>query len=314
MQTLTVIILLAGGILCLYMGAELLVMAASKLARSFGMTSLMTGLTIVSFCTSTPELASSLMAQIEGPYPDVALGNVIGTNIANIGLILGALALIKPMPILKSVKTFEAPLCIGAAGLLWLVMLSHRISRGVGILFCVLLVFYIIRHAWAVKKEKPKEEDEKVELSLSKRLLCILLIITGSAILAFGGYIEVLGAVKLGAMLGLSDRIMGLLVVAFGTSLPEFAATSVALLRKMPDVALGNMFGSNVYNILMVLGVVSIVKPINFSPKFITQDMPILMIFSFLIWGLIAFRDKIGRFKGGILLVCYVGYVFFILR
>lgn len=312
MQTFTLIVYLIGGMICLYIGAELLVVFASRLALSYGMTPLMTGLTVVAMSTSTPELAGSLMAQIQGGYSNIALGNIIGTNIANIGLILGVLALIKPMNVHRTVWTFEAPIALGLACLLWVIMLSCHISRGVGIVFCGLFVLYLLRHVWQVKGKEPPPDYHKPELSNPIRLVYFLLIILGTGVLAFGGYIFVEGAVELARRMNLSERVIGLTIVAVGTSLPEFAASFVALMKKLPDVALGNMFGSNVYNILMVLGIVAVVDPLTFSPKFLTQDMPLLVAFSLLIWLIIAFRKAVGRWAGLFLVLCYIGYLFLI--
>lgn len=311
MQTFPLILTLVGGILGLYLGAELLVRFASKLALSLGMTHLMTGLTIVALCTSSPELASSLMAQIQGGYSDIALGNVIGTNISNTALIIGVLALIRPLSIHKNVWKIEAPLVLFTTALLWFLMIFGRISRFMGVLFCALLILYLIRHIWM---DHPKEKEEKTVIPFWTKSLYIVGILLGTFILALGGYLLIKGAVDIGHKSGVSDRILGLTIVAIGTSLPEFAASCVALLKRMSDVALGNMFGSNVYNILMVLGIVSLVHPIEFSPKLLYQDMPLLMAASLLIWIFIFQKQVLTRLKGALLVLFYAGYLFWVFQ
>ncbi len=313
MQTFPLILTLTGGIIGLYIGAQLLVTFASKLAISLGMTHLMTGLTIVALCTSSPELATSLMAQIQGNYSDIALGNVIGTNIANTALIIGTLSLIRPLSIHHNSWKIEAPIAIGVTGLLGLLMLTGRINRFIGVIFCILLIGYLIRHFWMKHEESEEDKEEaKKEIRWPKKILYFLGIVAGTVILAIGGYLVVKGAVSLGRRLNVPERILGLTIVAVGSSLPEFAASCVALFKRMSDVALGNMFGSNVYNILMVVGIVSIIHPIDFSSKLLTHDMPILMIVSILIWLLILRQKILSRMKGVFLVLCYAGYLFWI--
>lgn len=311
MQTITLILFLIGGILCLYLGAELLIIYAARLAISLGMTPMVVGLTVVAFSTSTPELASTIIAQLKGDHSNMALGTIIGSNIANIGLILGLITLIKPLDIDKQVKRFEAPFTIAITGLLWIFMLNHQINLWMGIILLVGISLYVLKHVVSVNHASIKT-DELEKISDSNKILYSFYIILGVAFLTLGGYFLIKGAVGLAARLGVSDRVIGLTVVALGTSLPEFAASLVAIIRKLGDVAVGNILGSNVFNILFILGIVSIIKPINFTPKFITQDMPILMGFSVLLWVLVLLQKKMGRLSGVLLLGSYVGYLFYV--
>lgn len=312
MQTITLVLLLLGGAACLYVGAELLIVYAARLAISMGMTPIVVGLTVVAFSTSTPELASTLIAQLKGDLSNMALGTIIGSNIANIGFILGLITLIKPLEIHSSVKRFEAPLTIFISILIWLFLFNHKINRLMGI-FLVLGIFaYVLKHI-IIARKKPKDEPvKKIHITVRKKVFYFISIALGVAFLTVGGWLLIQGAVGLAHKLGVSDRIIGLTVVALGTSLPEFAASLVAILRKLGDVAIGNILGSNVFNIFFILGFVAILRPIYFSEKFITQDAPILIGFSVLLYILVSVQKKLGRISGLLLFLCYLGYVYWV--
>lgn len=311
MQTITLIGLLLGGVLLLYLGAELLIFNAKKLSLALGMSMLTTGLVVISFCTSTPELTSSLIAQLKGGS-DIALGNIVGTNIANIGLILGFVLLFKPLKVDRSVKKFEAPITLIITTCLWLFMLYGKVNRLMGVILVLGLIGYIAKHLIDVKKNPKVEKEDKITLSAFQKSFAFLWVFVGVAVLVAGGYLLVEGAIGVAHKFKISDRIIGLTVVAIGTSLPEFAASFVAVIRKVPNMALGNILGSNVYNILMVLGVVAIVDPINFAPRFLKQDMPVLMVVTIFLCALITFRKVLGRFAGVLLLLSYAGYLYII--
>ncbi|MCH9633298.1 MAG: Inner membrane protein YrbG [Chlamydiae bacterium] len=312
METSLIFVCLTIGIIFLYLGAETLVLNASKLAISFGMTTLMAGLTIVAFCTSMPELVSSLVAQISEGDSNMALGNVVGSNIANVGLILGALALVRPIPINENIRKFEAPIGIALALGLWAVMLSGKVSRSVGVVLLALLVLYVGQHIHKARVLKKSEEGKKIQISLKKKLLYIFLVLLGAAFTVTGGYIFVKGAVSFADKFNLSGRLVGLTIVAVGSSLPEFAASFVSLVRKNPDIAVGNVFGSNILNILLVLGVVALLAPLTFSRKFLFQDMPFMLGFSLLAWIMTCFSHKLNRISGAVLLLGYGCYIYVI--
>lgn len=312
MQTLTLILFLLGGIIALYLGAELLVIFAARLALSLGMTPIVVGLTVVAFSTSTPELASTLIAQLKGDRSNLALGTIVGSNIANIGFILGLLTLVKPLDVHKQIKTFEAPVMIGITALLWFFMLYHQINMWMGIILVGGICLYVFKHVISAKERENDEVKKEKSMYLSKRTLYSIYIALGVALLTVGGWLLVKGSVNLATRLGVSDRVIGLTVVAMGTSLPEFAASLVAIFRKLGDVAIGNILGSNIFNILFILGVVAIIRPIYFSPKFIYQDMPVLMLFSLLLWGLVILQKKLGRLSGLFLVLSYIGYLIWV--
>ena len=312
MTNFSIILLLVGGVLLLYAGAELLVHYANKLAISFGMTSLMAGLTIVAFCTSAPELVSSLVAQVSEGNSNMALGNIIGSNVANIGLILGAVALIKPIEIERNIRVFEAPLGILLVAALWVLMLFEKIGRGIGVALIILLALYIGKHVLEARKNKKVIEGSDEHLSGSKKIACLFLLTLGALIVVSGGYVFIKGAVALAEKFNISGRLVGLTIVAVGSSLPEFAASFVALYREKLNLAVGNIFGSNILNILFVLGVVSLVSPISFSSKFLVQDMPFMLGFALLAWLLSFFTQRLNRISGIILLLGYGFYIYII--
>ncbi len=311
MQTFPLGALLAGGVLCLYLGAELLIIFAARLAISLGMTPLVVGLTVVAFSTSAPELASVVVAQIQGDY-NLTLGTIVGSNIANIGLILGLITLIKPLEVKKEIKKFEAPFTILVTLLLWVFMLRGVITRWMGIFFIVAIFFYVKRHINRSKVEKSSSSEPKSTLSFSRKIMSVIFIICGVVLLTVGGTLLIKGSVLLAHKFGISDRVIGMTVVALGTSLPEFAASLVAMLRKLGDVAIGNILGSNIFNILFILGVAAIVHPIEFAPKFLNQDVPVLLAFSFLLWFLVSVQRKIGRLSGLLLFACYAAVIYWI--
>ncbi|MCH9632160.1 MAG: Inner membrane protein YrbG [Chlamydiae bacterium] len=312
MQIFSLVLLLLGGVICLYIGAELLIIYAARLAISVGMTPLVVGLTVVAFSTSTPELASTLIAQINGDHSNMALGTIVGSNIANIGLILGLITMVKPLEVKRQIKTFEAPFTIGITLLLWVFLLRGQITRWMGIVLIIGVVFYVYRHIKKAQKLKHSSDVMVEKIAKSKRIWYFLLIAIGVVSLTIGGALLIKGAVGLATRFGIPDRVIGLTVVALGTSLPEFAASLVAIMRKLGDVAIGNILGSNVFNILFILGVVAIVKPLSFSSQFLNKDVPLLLAFSALLWGLVSYQKKLGRLSGLLLFSCYVGYIYYV--
>ncbi len=311
MQIFNIVLILLAGIVCLYAGAELLIVFAARLALSLGMTPLVVGLIVVAFATSTPELASTIIAQVGGTS-NIAMGTVVGSNIANIGFILGLITLIKPVEVQRHMRSFEAPLAFGITLLLWVFMLRGIITRAMGILFIVGIVLYTYKHVTSAKQTPHSEKKELLKISGSKRVWYFLLMAIGVVSLCFGGYFLVEGSIKLAKLFGISDRVIGLTVVALGTSLPEFAASLVAIFRKLDDVAIGNILGSNIFNILFILGAVAIIKPVQFSAQFLNQDVPILLGFSALLWLLVSWQKRLGRLSGLLLLACYGGYLYFL--
>lgn len=309
------------GFVMLYYGAEWLVKGSASLARSLGVTPIVIGLTVVAFGTSAPELVVSLISSIKGKSM-IAVGNVVGSNICNIALVLGLAAVFQPITCDRSVVRRDIPIMLGISFYLLLISLDSTLGRFDGItLFGGIILYtyfnYAIAMKWAKKgsaelREVPNLDLEEVEYVTSRRKQ-ILLIVAGIAGVVLGAQIVVESAVKIMHILGVSEKFIGLTIVAFGTSLPELATSVVAALRKEMDISVGNLVGSNVFNILSVLGAASLVRPIPIPGGFIESGLIIdyfVMIFtSFLPWVMMRKSSTVSRKDGVILLVCYAGYL-----
>ena len=302
------LLLLILGIALLFLGGELLVKNAALLARALGMRPLVVGLTVVAFGTSAPELAASLAAALEGA-PGIAYGNVVGSNLANLGLILGLAALIRPLRVEARFLLREAPFMVAVALLLAVSVGDGVVDRWEGAFFLLLLAGYLYL---LLRDREPPEVLEEFAGAYGKgarRLVYRLFLLgLGVLLLTLGARVLVAGAVALAAALGVPDRVIGLSVVAVGTSLPELAAALVAALRREGDILLGNLIGSNVFNVLGILGVVAIVRPLVLGgvPLF---DLAALILFSFLTWIFLWTGRWLGRREGAVLLFSYLGYV-----
>ncbi len=316
-------LLLLGG-LCLYYGAEWLVSGASGLALKLGIAPLVIGLTVVSYGTSAPELAVSLLAATQGQSP-IALGNVVGSNIANIGLILGITALLKPPRVDRLLFKREVPFLLVATLAVVPVLWNGVISRLEGACFAAGAAgFTWATFIWAKHRQprtadtsgpasEPERSDveEEIAAEAAHKSTWILwaLLLAGLAVLLAGGQSFVKGAVGLAQALGVSERIVGLTVVAFGTSLPELAASVMAAYRGHSDLAVGNVVGSNLFNILLILGTTSMVMPINGSLEEAKFDLSVMIGLTF-VMALSMWRERhITRWEGGGLVFTYVAFI-----
>lgn len=301
------VILLFAGLLLLYYGADYLVIGSSRLAISFGVRPLIIGMTIVAFATSMPELMVSLLAAIKGSS-DIATGNIIGSNIANIGLILGVAALLSPMAVARTTLTREIPFMIVASVLLFLFALDGVLSFINGlILFLLLLGFlaYCLRSA-REKRFDPQMSDEITELGGKTRNKVLLYIIIGIVGLAFGAELMVRSAVTIARAMGISELIIGMSIVALGTSLPELAASVMSACKGEMDISVGNVIGSNIFNILFVLGVCPMIRALPVEPSVLTFQLPIMLLFSGALIPLVYHRLQLSRAKGALLLGAYL--------
>jgi cation:H+ antiporter len=313
------------GFILLYFGAEWLVKGSSSLARSLGVTPIVIGLTVVAFGTSAPELVVSLVSSIKGKSM-IAVGNVVGSNICNIALVLGMAALFQPITSHRSVITRDIPIMLGISVFLLLISLNSELSRIEGAILFTGVITYTIFNYYIAKKESSREgaaetvaaleEAEEIEYVASRKKQ-IILIIVGIAGVVGGAEFVVRSAVNIMTVLGVSEKFIGLTIVAFGTSLPELATSVVAAIRKEMDISIGNLVGSNVFNILSVLGAASLVRPIPIPGGFIESgliiDYGVMMFTSFLPW-LMMYRDSTVTRKGGaVLLMCYVGYLVYLI-
>ena len=307
-------ILVIAGLLLLYYGAEYLVTGSSRLALSFGVRPLVVGLTVVAFATSMPEMMVSLLAATRGAS-SMAVGNIIGSNIANIGLILGVAALITPIVVARSTLVREVPIMVAASIGVYLVALDGEIAFTNGLeLFLSLLAFLAYCLITARKPSVPADgEVEKAIVEASTgRGRNIVLVLVGMAGLGFGAELMVRGAVTIATLLGMSELIIGLSIVAIGTSLPELAASVMSAWKGEMDISVGNVIGSNIFNVLFVLGVCPMIQPITIEPRILTLDFPVMLAFFALFIGLLTMmppRLQLDRKRGFLLLGAYLLFV-----
>ena len=307
------IFLLIIGLALLVGGGEWLVRGALSIALRLRLSPLVVGLTIVAFGTSAPELFISVQAALEGS-PDLAMGNVIGSNICNLALVLGITAVITSVPVRKDSMRIDWPVTMGASLLLYVVVLDNLISWPEGLLFIGILGTYTYLIIRKSRRETKSAEELAEELdvppptaSLGKDLL---LIGVGTAGLAFGSNWFVDGAQDLAITFGVSERVVGITVLALGTSLPELVTAVIAAVKQETDIALGNLMGSNIFNILSILGITSVIASIRVNDVIIHSDMIWMLLITFLILPMMLYRRTIARLEGAILLAIYVYYIY----
>lgn len=296
--------LLFFGVIFLFLGAEWLIKGGVNFALFMGVRPIVVGLTIVAVGTSLPEGVSSLIAQINYPESNIALANLVGSNIANIGLILGLSALIKPINLSETL--FDYSMVIFSTAFVFALLASGEITRGLGGLLLLFSLFYAL---YKFKKgdhlEEEASEYKERGLPLKKD---ILLIVLGSALISAGGYALIEGAYQLALLFGISERVVGLSVVAIGTSLPELATSLVAIYRAKEDILLGNILGSNISNFLLILGCVSLAAPIKNADSIYYFDCPVAAAFVFFL-GIAYRKGVVGRVWGGFVLAFYFAYM-----
>lgn len=306
-------ILLIIGLAVLILGGELLVRGASRIALRLKMSPLVVGVTIVAFGTSAPELLISIQAALAGS-PDITMGNVVGSNICNLALVLGVTALIAPIPVNSDSIKIDWPMTMGCSLLLYFLVQEGYVNdyEGLGfVLLLVLYMFFIIRRS---RKNHMSPEDLGLEVeeptTTSKKSIYkdILLILIGGVGLFFGSDWFVNSSKDLAIYMGISERIVGITVVALGTSLPELVTSVVAAFKKETDMALGNLMGSNIFNILSILGITSLISEIEVSDVIINSDMIWMMGITLLILPFMAINKIVDRYEGLILVGIYIYY------
>ncbi|MBN2429776.1 MAG: calcium/sodium antiporter [Deltaproteobacteria bacterium] len=293
----------------LYFGADFLVSGSSRVALALGIRPIIVGMTVVAFATSMPEFMVSLSAAIKGSS-DIAAGNIIGSNIANIGLILGISALLFSIPVAKATLTREVPFMIFASGLLYFFCLDGQLDFSNGlILFCCLLIFLIYCLLSVRKHAALRFADGKEEALGTVRIGDFLRIGGGIVGLGFGAELMVRSAVTIARAMGITELVIGMTVVALGTSLPELAASLVSAWKGETEISIGNVIGSNIFNILFVLGLCPMIHPIAVDSAILRFEFPVMILFSVALVPLVLPKYSISRIKGLILLG---GYVLFI--
>ena len=303
-------LLLAMGVGVLYFGAEWLVRGATRLASALGVPPIVVGLTVVSMGTSAPELVVCLVAALRG-NPDLAMGNVMGSNLANIGLILGLTAMVRPLEVNGRVVKREIPVMIAVTLALFPLILDGQLSRPDGMILIVILALYLLFINRAASEEVPEvvgefeiyADDSKADAKTVAGSLA--LIVGGSIGLVLGGRSIVMAAEYIASAFGVPDLVIGLTLVAIGTSLPELATALVAAFRKEADIAVGNIIGSNVFNIAAILGITSTVQPIRVVSNVVREELPAVLLLSLLAFPVTRSAHRIRRWEGAILLTAY---------
>jgi cation:H+ antiporter len=313
------------GLLMLYYCAGWLVKGSSSLAQSLGLTPLVIGLTVVAFGTSAPELVVSVVSSLKDKSM-IAVGNVVGSNICNIALVLGISAIVHPIKGSRSVIQRDIPIMLGVSFYLLVISLNSKISRLEGAsLFGGIIVYTCFNYYIALKESKRSIHHESFAFAyavdnieyITSRSKQIIWITVGIIGVVAGAEILIDAAVGIMKVFGVSEKFIGLTIVALGTSLPELATSVVAALKKEMDISIGNLVGSNVFNILSVLGAASLVKPILIPGGFIRSGLLIdylfMMFVSFLPWLMMRKKYVVTRRDGMLLLLCYVGYVLYLI-
>jgi len=308
---LTHILIFLAGLAALYFGAEWLVHGSSRLARCLNIRPIIIGLTIVAFGGSAPEAAVSIVAAFQ-KNSDIALGNILGSVIANIGLVLGLSALIRPLKIQFSTITKELPIMLGAAILFYLMALNLTIGFWEGLVLFTGIVLFIAYSVYQGVKERnknrlvEKEYEEFLEGKRNSRPKLIFLVIVGLVMIIGGANLLVKSGVFIAQKLGVSELIIGISLIAIGTSLPELAISTVAAYRKEADISAGNVIGSNIFNVFFVIGAVAMIHPLSVQKSTLGFEFPAMLIFSALLVGMMKTHLTLSRIEGSILLVLYV--------
>lgn len=335
----------------MYFGAEWLVKGSSNLSRDLGIKPIVIGLTVVAFGTSSPELAVSLIAAIKGS-DDIAIGNIIGSNIANIGLILGIAAIVLPLQVERIIMKRELPLMIAISACFCFMAIDKKIGFVDGLSLFAGIILYIGYQVYNTLNSKGKSRNsdnsanECVSLARSGRssiqdsnsdipddktcitertdkqspagrknlLLNIFYIMAGLVCLLIGSYILVKAAIFIAGRLGISEMVIGLTVVAFGTSVPEMATSVVSAIRKEADICMGNIIGSNIFNILAIIGSVALIRPLNVAKETLFFELPVMFIFSVALIPMIRGNLRVNRLEGILLVTGYFVFIFMLFK
>ena len=302
--------LLIIGLVTLIVGGDFLVKGAVGVAQKFRLSSLVIGMTVVSFGTSAPELIVSIKAALSGSS-EIALGNVIGSNIANIALVLGITVLIFPLPVDRNSKIIDWPMMFIASVLFYLFAINGTISRIEGFILFIILICFISFLIWNSRKKSSKlnEESEYVIPTPRQFILAIGSLSLGLVGLYFGAEWLLSGAVEIARDFGMEERIIGITIIAFGTSVPELVTSGVAAYRKETDISIGNLIGSNIFNIMAVIGITVMIKPIHVGENTLNIDMIWMLAIAAALLPMLLLGKKITRFKGLLLISTYIAYI-----
>ena len=311
---------LLGGIIGLAWGADRFVDGASSLAGRLGISPLLIGLTLVSLGTSLPELLVTLTATLSD-LPDIAVGNVVGSNISNIALILGITAIVKPLTIHSRLLVRELPLLLIISGIFWLTAASGQITRFEGLVLIAGFVLFLVWVGRSAKKESSDpmltEAAQMAEGHHGALTGSLTAVVTGVVSLIVGSRLLVWGGVGIAHAFGVPELVIGLSLVALGTSLPELATTLAGALKGEDDIAVGNIIGSNIFNCLAIVGIPAVIRPMTVHNTAVVRDFPVMMLLTLALLPIFyPFRRSgngvVNRFEGFLLLAAYIIYIFYI--
>jgi len=309
-----ILIFLVLGLVALFIGAEGLIRGSSALALKIGITPLVVGLTVVAFGTSTPELVVSLKAALIG-NSSISLGNIVGSNIANIALILGISAIIRPLDVHANIIRREIPIMIGISILLVLLLIDGELGLVDGIIFVLGIVIYTIVNITMARKEKNAEVDKEFKEGLKTGLgvpVSIIMIAGGLGLMILGANLFVNSSIAVAKAIGVSDAIIGLTIVAVGTSLPELITSVVAAYKNESDIAIGNVVGSNIFNILGILGITALIISVS-SSGINYIDFGAMLFAALILLPLSKTGFRITRLEGLFLVLGYAAYIYYLM-
>ena len=297
------------GIAGLLFGGEILVKGSSRLAKGLGINPVIIGLTVVAFGTSSPEFLVCLTAALKGAS-DITVGNIVGSNIANIALILGTAAVIRPINIHESITRVQTPYMIFITILVTLIALNHYISRAEGLLIFLTLPVLIFYSYYSYRKGNGEENGQNG--SDIKPIIQLILVTGGLFFLIVGARLTVDSGISLARTFGLSELVIGVTIIAIGTSLPELSTAIFSAIRNEHEIIVGNVVGSNIFN-LGILGLVALIHPISVNPEAFKLDIPVMIALSILIYPLMKIGARISRIEGAILLGFYFAFIYALL-
>jgi cation:H+ antiporter len=306
-------ILILTGLILLYYGAEWLVAGGASLAVKAGVTPLVVGLTVVAFGTSCPELVVSVDAALAN-HGEISIGNVVGSNIINVALILGLSAMIRPLKVQLQLIRFDTPIMIAISLLFVVFFLDKKISRPEALVLFVGLFIYLVTVVKMARKEIKKNRDDGIPGEVHAEYgveVCVFFIIAGLTALVVGAKVFVQGSVMIAQNFNISEAVIGLTIVAAGTSLPELATSVVAAAKKQADISIGNIVGSNIFNILCIVGIAGLISPI-YAPGISSVDLGIMLLTSILLFPLMKTGFVINRIEGFVLVAIYAGYIWYL--
>lgn len=312
MQIVIQLLLLVVGFVLLMKGADWFVEGASKIADKLGIPQLVIGLTIVAMGTSLPEAAVSITSALKGSA-EITIGNVVGSNIFNVLIILGLTAVICVIPVQKSTVRYEIPFTIVITIILAVLGLTdNTVGRAEGVILWVLMIVYLLYLLRLAKNGQPLEDIPEADKN-DKVWKMLLMVIVGGAMIVLGSDVTVDAATELAVMFGMSERFIGLTIVAFGTSLPELVTSVTAGLKGKTDIAVGNIVGSNIFNILFVVGTTALITPVVYSAEFLADSL-IAIAAVVLLLVCVLRKQRLSRLGGVIMLVGYAAYFVYLIQ